>query len=153
MAWLIPNRLSCALLVPLLVLSAAACAQGGGEAATAKPVAPAVQAAADPAAQLKRGKLLYIQCRACHELKAAGGNKVGPHLGDVIGRKAGVVPGFAFSAALKGSNLTWDVATLDRWLVKPAAVVPGNTMAFAGIANAKDRAALIAYLAVETKSK
>ncbi len=139
----------------LLAAASFACAQGAREAA--KPVAasatPAVTAAVDPAAQLKRGKLLYIQCRACHELRASGGHKVGPHLDSIIGRKAGKIEGFAFSTALKASNLTWDAPTLDRWLARPAAVVPGNTMAFAGMPNAQDRAALIAYLVADTAAR
>ena len=57
-----------------------------------------------------------------------------------------VAEGFAYSPALKGAALTWDRATLDRWIEKPSAVVPGNSMAFAGVANPKDRAALIAYI-------
>jgi cytochrome c len=69
----------------------------------------------------------------------------------MMGRKAATVPSFAYSKALEASNLTWDRATLDRWLEKPNALVPGNTMAFAGIANPKDRAALIVYLEAETK--
>jgi cytochrome c len=109
------------------------------------------QAPAGETPEFKRGRLLYIQCRACHELKPATGHKVGPNLAGFIGRKAATVPGFAFSSALKTSGLTWDRATLDRWLEKPSAVVPGNTMAFAGIANPKDRAALIAYLEAESR--
>jgi cytochrome c len=109
------------------------------------------QAPAAETAEFKRGRLLYIQCRACHELKPAPGHKVGPNLAGFIGRKAATVPGFSFSSALKTSGLTWDRATLDRWLEKPSAVVPGNTMAFAGIASPKDRAALIAYLEAESR--
>jgi cytochrome c len=109
------------------------------------------QAPAAETPEFKRGRLLYIQCRACHELKPAPGHKVGPNLAGFIGRKAAVAPGFAYSAALKASGLTWDRATLDRWLEKPSALVPGNTMAFAGIANPKDRAALIAYLEAESR--
>ena len=52
---------------------------------------------------------------------------------------------------MRGANLTWDEATLDRWIEKPSAVVPGNAMAFAGVANPKDRAALIAYILSETR--
>ncbi|MCC6172461.1 MAG: c-type cytochrome, partial [Gammaproteobacteria bacterium] len=106
---------------------------------------------ADPAADLKRGRLLYIQCRACHELKADQPHKVGPNLHGIMNRKAAAADGFAYSPALKGATLTWDQATFDRWLEKPSAVVPGNAMAFAGIANPKDRAALIAYIAAESK--
>jgi cytochrome c len=100
---------------------------------------------------LKRGRLLYIQCRACHELKAGEPNKVGPNLHGIMGAKSAAVKDFVYSAALKGANLTWDRATMDRWLEKPSGVVPGNSMAFAGIASANDRASLIAYIEAETK--
>jgi cytochrome c len=121
-----------------LVLAVAANASAGAQNAGESP-------------EYKRGRLLYIQCRACHELKRGQPQKVGPNLAGFIGRKAGAAPGFAYTAALSASNLTWDRPTLDRWLEKPGAVVPGNAMAFAGVASAKDRAALIAYLEAETK--
>jgi cytochrome c len=108
-------------------------------------------AGADPAADLKRGRLLYIQCRACHELKADQPHKVGPNLHGIMDRKVAAADGFAYSPALKGATLIWDKATLDKWLEKPSAVVPGNAMAFAGIASPKDRAALIAYIEAESK--
>ncbi|MCU0759029.1 MAG: cytochrome c family protein [Steroidobacteraceae bacterium] len=131
-------------------------AKWAGLAMVAATMAGAVQAqapaaGADPAAELKRGRLLYIQCRACHELKADQPHKVGPNLHGMLGRKAAAAEGFAYSAALKGANLTWDKATLDKWIEKPSAVVPGNAMAFAGVANPKDRAALIAYIEAESK--
>lgn len=100
--------------------------------------------------EYKRGRLLYIQCRACHELEAGGPRKVGPHLAGIVGRPSAAVSDFAYSDALESANLIWDAATLDRFLQRPSALVPGNTMAFAGIANAADRAALIAYLTVES---
>lgn len=109
--------------------------------------------AADDAAaeaQMKRGKLLYMQCQACHQLKSGAPAVLGPNLAGLIGRKAASQPGFAYSPALKQANLTWDAATLDKWLQRPGALVPGNTMAFAGIARAEDRAALIAWLTVQT---
>ncbi len=112
--------------------------------------ASAQSPAATDSPEYKRGRLLYLQCRACHELKAGQPNKVGPNLYGIVGARAAQVPGFAYSAALKAANLTWDRATLDRWLERPSALVPGNSMAFAGIANANDRAALIAYIEIES---
>jgi cytochrome c len=100
--------------------------------------------------EYKRGRLLYIQCRACHDLQPSAVAKVGPNLAGVMGQRAGQVQGFTYSAALSSSKIVWDRATLDRWLEKPGAVVPGNIMAFAGIANAADRAALIRYIEVES---
>jgi cytochrome c len=117
-------------------------------AASSTPADPAAAAAV----QAKRGRLLYLQCRACHELQPAGAALAGPHLGDLMGRKVAAVVGFAYSAALRGQAFAWDRARLDAWLAAPGKVVPGNTMAFAGIASAEDRAALIAYLESATRA-
>jgi len=100
--------------------------------------------------EYKRGRLLFIQCRACHDLQPSTVAKVGPNLAGVMGQRAGQVQGFTYSAALSSSKIVWDRATLDRWIEKPGAVVPGNIMAFAGIANAADRAALINYIEIES---
>jgi cytochrome c len=120
----------------------------------AAPVGAQTPAAQPPATtdspEYKRGRLLYIQCRACHELKAGQPNKVGPNLHGIMGARAAQVPGFTYSAALKSSNLSWDRPTFDRWLERPSGLVPGNAMAFAGIANPKDRAALITYIEIES---
>jgi cytochrome c len=102
--------------------------------------------------QYKRGRLLYLQCRACHELKPSGAALVGPHLGDLMGRQVAGVDGFGYSAALRGQSFNWDRARLDAWLASPGKTVPGNTMAFAGITSAEDRAALIAYLESATRA-
>ncbi|MCE2714527.1 MAG: cytochrome c family protein [Acidibacter sp.] len=105
--------------------------------------------------EYKRGRLLYIQCRACHDLQPSEIEKIGPNLAGLMGRKAAADAAFAYSPALQAaaSKLVWDKATLDRWLEKPAAVVPGNTMAFAGISNPADRVALLAYLEAETSAR
>lgn len=117
---------------------------------TPVPASPAAATVTADSPEYKRGRLLYIQCRACHELKAGAPNKVGPTLHGIMGQKAAQVEGFAYSPALSAANLVWDRATLDRWLERPSAVVAGNAMAFAGVANAKDRAALIAYIEIES---
>lgn len=105
----------------------------------------------DPAAQTKRGRLLFLQCRACHELQPTGAALVGPHLGGIVGRKAAGVEGFGYSSSLRAQSFVWDRARLDAWLASPGKMVPGNTMAFAGVANEADRAALIAYLESATR--
>jgi cytochrome c len=64
----------------------------------------------------------------------------------LIGRKAGSVPGFRYSRALKNANLVWNDATLDAYLAEPQTAVPGNTMPFPGLPDAMQRFALIAYL-------
>lgn len=70
----------------------------------------------------------------------------GPSLFGVVGRKAGQVPGFHYSAANEKSALTWDAATLDTYLTKPSAVVPHTIMSYQGLKDATKRANLIAYL-------
>lgn len=94
----------------------------------------------------KRGAQLFRQCAACHSIME-GEHMTGPSLAHVWNRKAGTVDGFMrYSDVVKRSGLKWDDATLDKWLSDPARLVPGNSMTFPGVKEAKDRADLIAYL-------
>jgi cytochrome c len=97
-------------------------------------------------ANMKRGQLLYMVCKACHDVEAGLPHKVGPNLHGMFGRKAGTAEGFKYTDALVKSGLVWTPETMDEWLRQPGALVPGNGMAFAGIANDADRASLIAWL-------
>jgi cytochrome c len=107
------------------------------------------QPAAEPAA---RGRILFLQCRACHGVAAGEPHKVGPNLHGILGAAAASRPGFAsYSAALKASGLVWTEAELDRFLAAPGRAVPGTSMAFAGMERPADRAALIAYLREATR--
>ncbi len=112
---------------------------------------PALPAATPPPGNPVAGKVVSSKCIACHSF-APGQNKLGPSLAGVVGRKAGAVPGFTYSPAMKASNLTWDAATLDRYLTNPRAVVPGTRMIFGGIPAPADRANLIAYLGAGAKT-
>jgi cytochrome c len=94
----------------------------------------------------KRGQLLFLQCRACHSLKAGEPNKVGPNLGGFLKRPGASATGFKYSSAFAAAKPVWNDANLDRWLTRPGAMVPGTTMAFAGVAKPADRAAIITYL-------
>ncbi|AEE67295.1 cytochrome c [Bordetella pertussis] len=96
-------------------------------------------AAPDPV----RGEQVYARCLACHALAY---DRVGPRHCGLLGRKAGSVPGFAYTQAMKDSGLTWDAATLDRFLADPLKTVPGTAMTYAGVPDAGERADLIAYL-------
>jgi cytochrome c2 len=87
----------------------------------------------------------FAQCRACHSPEP-GRNGVGPSLAGVFGTKAGSVPGYHFSPAMRNSGLTWDEETLDRYLKAPRQVVPGTRMSFPGIPDDTKRAVVIAYL-------
>lgn len=129
------------MLAGALFLAATAATRVGGS-----PPAP------PPPGDATAGKTVSMKCVACHSF-AAGQNKIGPALAGAVGRKAGTAPGFAYSPAMKASGLTWDAATLDRYLANPRGVVPGTKMIFAGIPAPADRANLIAYLASTTPSK
>ncbi len=92
-----------------------------------------------------KGKKVFKKCAICHSVKK-GKKKIGPSLFGVAGRKAATVKGFRFSKALKKSGLTWDDASLDKFLEKPRKAVRGTRMAFGGLRSKKDRENLIAYL-------
>jgi cytochrome c len=90
-----------------------------------------------------RGEQVYARCLACHALAV---DRVGPRHCGLFGRLAGSVPGFSYSEAMKKSKIIWNDKTLDRFLAKPLAVVPGTAMTYDGVPDPKDRADLIAYL-------
>lgn len=106
----------------------------------------AARADGDPA----RGEVKFQDCAACHKLEA-GINNVGPSLNGVFGRKAGEISDFRYSPAIKRSGITWTAQTIDNFIIDPQAMVPGNRMPYAGMANAGDRADLIAFLQKATK--
>lgn len=92
----------------------------------------------------QRGETLYsARCGACHALDEHG---AGPRHRGILGRRAGSEAGYAYSAALRASNIAWTAATLDRWLSDPSALVPGNKMVVRLADDPRDRADLIAYL-------
>ena len=100
----------------------------------------------DPA----RGEEIYSRCLACHALEY---DRVGPRHCGLLGRRAAKVPGFQYSDAMRRSKLTWDAKTLDRFLADPAKAVPGTTMTYAGVTDAKERTDLIAWLYAAGRSK
>ena len=102
---------------------------------------PKKKKAGDPAAGEKTFK---NQCAICHNFKS---HHTGPMLKGTFGSDPASKEGFAYSGALKGlAGAKWNEKTLDKYLKSPADYAPGNAMAFAGLANAKDRANVIAYL-------
>jgi cytochrome c len=92
-----------------------------------------------------KGKTAFIQCQTCHAVEA-GVNKIGPSLAGIVGRQAGTVANYTYSAANKNSGITWSEAKLFQYLENPQRVVPGTKMAFAGIPDEQKRADVIAYL-------
>jgi cytochrome c len=105
----------------------------------------AASLAAGAASAAPSGEAVFKQrCAVCHSIAPAPG-KMGPPLAGVAGRKAGTLPGYAYSSAMKGSKLVWDAATLDAYLKAPAKSVPGTKM-LVGAPDAVQRAALVQYL-------
>ena len=92
------------------------------------------------------GEATFRVCETCHRIGEDAKNFVGPELNGVVGRKAGSVPGYNYSDAMKNSGLTWDEATLTKYLHSPREVVPGTKMAFPGMQGDQDVANVIAYL-------
>jgi cytochrome c len=90
------------------------------------------------------GKVGFAPCAACHSVD--GSNGTGPSLLGVLGRKSGSLAGFRYSRALKAAGTTWDAATLDAYIADPQKAVPGNVMPFSGVADATQRADIVAYL-------
>ncbi len=139
-------RLIC-ILIPVSFLFA--CAQDsdspagdGADVAAQSAVAEVAVTEGDP----EKGKRFYMYCQACHSINAGGKNKVGPNLHGIVGAAAAAVEGFNYSDALAGADITWDEEALDKWIIRPSALVPGTTMVFAGISDPQQRADLIAYL-------
>ncbi len=99
------------------------------------------------AAAAQDGEQLYkARCGSCHSLDA---NRIGPAHRGVFGRVAGTAPGYAYSAALKASGITWNAQTLDQWLQGPQKMAKGAKMFFT-VANPAERAAIIAYLKAQS---
>ena len=92
------------------------------------------------------GREGFVVCRACHQIGPTAKNAVGPSLNGVAGRKAGTYPGFSYSAANKNSNLTWDEATLEKYLPNPQGLVPGTKMVFPGLKDPQKVKDVIAFL-------
>ena len=99
---------------------------------------------------VQRGARAAQACLACHSF-APGQHLTGPSLAGVWGRKAGTAQGFSrYSEVLRRSGLVWNRKELDAWLTNPAALVPGNAMQFAGIADNRVRADVLAWLEAVT---
>jgi len=112
----------------------------------------ALLAASSPAAlaagDVEKGKAVFKRCQVCH-VHDTKTNKVGPHLGDVVGRKAGSDEGFHYSDAMKKKGeegLTWTEENIATYLKDPKAFVPGNKMVFVGLKKDDEIADVIAFL-------
>ncbi len=97
-------------------------------------------------ADVEKGKKVAKKCKACHDVKQGGPNKVGPNLWGIVGASKASKDGFAYSGALGGLGGEWTYDALDAFLKRPKEYAPGTKMAFAGLKKPTDRANLIAYL-------
>ena len=102
--------------------------------------------AAAMAADAEAGQAIFARCKICHNVQAGAPNTVGPNLHGVFGRKAGSLPNFLYSAAMKDSGIVWDDETLRKYLQNPKDFITGNKMAFPGIKDESDISNLLAYL-------
>jgi cytochrome c len=122
---------------------AAGAQQAKAEEGGVDPVGPLLASA-----NVDDGKSRARICNACHTFEKGGPNRIGPNLYGIVGEPiAENHNGYAFSSALsahKGEK--WTVDELNKWLAKPANFARGTRMTFAGFANVKDRADVIAYL-------
>jgi len=92
------------------------------------------------------GAKIFKKCAACHSVAQGGGNKIGPALWGVIGRKAGDVTDYKYSKAMVAYGKTWSFEEMNGFLIKPKEWIKGTKMSFAGLKNAKERAAVILYM-------
>ena len=117
--------------------------------ALALPAVCAAAAATDTEAYA-RGAVVYERCAACHALQT---DRTGPRHCGLIGRRAGSVPGFDYSPAMRNSGIVWTEANLDRFLRAPMEVVPGTAMGYDGIKNDTERHDLIVFLRLAGRSE
>lgn len=105
-------------------------------------------AGAPAASDFAKGQEIYGRCAACHSLER---DRVGPRHCGIFGRRAGSVPGFAYSEAMRASGIVWNRQTLNTFLADPLGTVPGTFMTYAGIPDPAERAQLLAFLEVATR--
>ncbi|TID24091.1 cytochrome c [Venturia nashicola] len=99
----------------------------------------------------KGANLFKTRCLQCHALEKEGGNKIGPNLHGLFGRKSGTVEGYSYTDANKSKGVEWKEDTLFDYLENPKKYIPGTKMAFGGLKKPKDRNDLITFLREATK--
>ena len=118
-------------------------ATGPKEPDTKEPEKPVAELLA--AADLKKGESRARDCTSCHGFEKGAANKVGPNLWDIVGRKKGSHPGFAYSDGLKNAGGEWTFEDIFKYLANPGGMISGSKMAFR-LPNAEQRANVIVYL-------
>ena len=94
---------------------------------------------------IAHGEKVFKKCSACHSIEAGGGNKIGPALYNVVGRKIAAVEDYKYSKALVEYKKNWSFEELNGFLIKPQKWIKGTKMAYAGLRKEKDRASVILY--------
>ncbi len=124
--------------------------------ALAATLAMAFAGAAHAEGDAEKGKKVFKKCKACHAVGEGAKKKVGPHLNNIIGAKAGVQEGYKYSKAMVKAGedgLVWTEDKIKEYLEKPKKVVKGTKMAFPGLKKEKDRDNVLAYLKQFSKSQ
>ena len=98
------------------------------------------------------GAKVFKKCAACHSIAQGDGNKIGPALWGVLGRKTGSVSDYKYSKALAAYGKTWTFEEMNGFLIKPKGWIKGTKMSFAGLKKAEDRAAVILYMNENTNN-
>jgi cytochrome c len=136
-----------AAVIALSLPLAAAQADGGGPMTKyAPPLTPELKARLTQADLDAGARYFERKCSQCHDGVKTGGHAKGPFLWNVFGRKAGTIPGFEFSPAMKGVGIAWNFATLDYYLADTERAVPGKAMNFTGITDDALRAAVVVFV-------
>ncbi len=97
-------------------------------------------------ANASEGEKVFKKCAACHSIAQGGGNKIGPALWGVLGRKAGSISDYKYSKAMVAYGKLWTFEEMDGFLTKPKEWIKGTKMSFAGLKDSKKRASLILYM-------
>jgi len=108
----------------------------------------------DPLVKYKgdRGAEVFRACVACHTLSPDEGNRAGPTLHGVFGRRIATLPGYRYSAALTKLDIVWTPETVSKLFeIGPVVYTPGTKMPNQTISSAADREALVQFLAKSTK--
>ena len=122
-----------------LIVTLSACILASHSALSQEPASQGKEAASEQ-------QVFNNACRTCHTIKE-GDNRQGPNLYRIMGRKAGSLPDYSYSGAMKGADFVWDEEKLAHFIASPDEVVPGNNMKpYSGLASTDDRTKIIAYL-------
>lgn len=105
-------------------------------------VSTASVSAGDPVA----GERVFKKCLVCHEIGAGAKNKVGPLLNGIVGRQAGTIEGFAYTAQNKNSGIVWGESVFREYIKDPRAKIPGTKMVGINIRNEKEAEDLWEYI-------